>query len=123
MSTQDGGHRDAAVDALASREYERAGDAYTRAAWRVLADPREDLGPFDADEQGWVGDGLQYLVTSAIAYRVAERETRATRRAVEGVAVARDLQNGLDQPAQHACLAEFVADFKTAGGLDGVDDA
>jgi len=51
----DSDHRTVAVGALADREYERAGDAYTRAAWDRLADPREGLSPFEADERGWVG--------------------------------------------------------------------
>lgn len=123
MSTQDGGHRDAAVAALATREYERAGDAYTRAAWRVLADPRPDVAPFDPGEKGWVGSGLAYLVTAAVAYRVAGRDSRATRRGVEGVAVARDLRGAFDHPVQRACLLEVVADCKTAGGLDGASEA
>jgi hypothetical protein len=29
----------------------------------------------------------------------------------------------LDAPAQRACLAEFVADFRAVAGMDGVDDA
>lgn len=123
MPTQDGGHVDAAVAALAARAYERAGDEYTRAARRVLADPRPDLGPFDADEKGWVGAGLQYHVTAAIAYRVADRAQRATHRAVEGVAVARDLEHALDRPVQRACLQEFVADCRVVGDLDGASDA
>lgn len=123
MPTQDGGHVDEAVAALAAREYERAGDEYTRAGRRVLADPRPDLDPFAADEKGWVGQGLQYLVVAAVAYRVADRPDRATHRAVEGVAVARDLRNALDRPPQRACLLEFVADCRVAGGLDGADGA
>jgi len=119
MHTDDGGHRDRAVAALAEHAYEDAGDAYTRAAWRVLADPRPGQSPFDADEKGWVGDGLASLVRSAVCYRVAGRPERATRRGVEGVAVARDLQSALDHPLQRACLDEVVADCKTAGGLDG----
>lgn len=123
MSTDDGGHRERAVAALADREYERAGDAYTRAAWRVLADPRPEQGPFDPDERGWVGEGLAALVTGAVCYRVAGREERATYRGVEGVAVARDLRSALPHPAQQACLLEVVADFRVAGGLDGVEAA
>jgi len=119
MHTQDGGHRDRAVAALAERSYEEAGDAYTRAAWRVLADPRPGQGPFDADEKGWVGDGLGALVRSAVCYRVAGRPERATHRGVEGVAVTRDLQDALESPVQRACLEEFVGDCKTAAGLDG----
>lgn len=122
MSTQDGGHREAAVGALAAREYERAGDEYTRAGWRVLADPRPGQDSFTPDENGWVGHGLGYLVTAALAYRVAGRADRAVRRGVEGVAVARDLHNGLDHPVQRACLTEFAADCRTAGGLDGADE-
>ncbi|PSQ45024.1 hypothetical protein BRD14_00210 [Halobacteriales archaeon SW_5_68_122] len=95
MSMQDGGHVAAAVAALGTREYGTAGDEYTRAARRVLSDPRPDLGPFEADEKG----------------------------AVEGVSVARDLTNALEGPAQQACLEEFVADFQVAGDLDGVEAA
>ncbi|WP_336338519.1 hypothetical protein [Haloarcula brevis] len=123
MRTQDAGHRAAAVAAIADRDYRRAGDEYTRAGWRVLSDPREGIDPFDADEKGWVGDGLGYLATGAVCYRVASLETRATRRGVEGVAVAEDLTNGLDHPVQHACLKEFAADFRTVAGLDGADGA
>lgn len=116
-------HRDAAIAAVADREYEHAGDEYTRAAWSTLAAPREGLGPFDPDEKGWVGVGLQYLATAAAAYRVAGRDDRATRRAVEGVAVARDLSGTLDHPVQSACCSEFVADFRVVGGMDGAADA
>jgi hypothetical protein len=122
MSTEDGGHRDVAVAALAERAYGDAGDAYTRAAWRVLADPRPGQSPFDADEKGWVGQGIAHLVTSAVCYRVAGRPGRATRRGVEGVAVSRDLQTALDRPVQRACLDELVADCKVAGGLDGATE-
>lgn len=119
MSVQDGGHGDAAIAALAQRAYERAADEYTRGAWTLLADPRRDVGPFEADDKGWVGRGLERLVVATVAYRVAGRADRATHRAVEGVAVARDLSNGLDHPAQRACLSEIVADCRVAGGLDG----
>lgn len=123
MRTQDDGHRAAAVAALADREYLRAGNQYTRAGRRVLADPREGVDPFAADEKGWVGDGLQYLATGAVCYRVAGQDARATRRGVEGAAVAQDLTNALEHPVQRACLREFVGDFRAAGDLDGVDDA
>ncbi|MFB6156674.1 MAG: hypothetical protein ABEJ34_02395, partial [Haloferacaceae archaeon] len=107
-----------AVDALARRDYEAAGDAYTRAGRRVLADPREGTDPFAPDEHGWVGHGLQHLVAAAMAYRVAGVETRATRRATEGEAAARDLEHALAAPAQHACLAEFAADFRAVADRD-----
>lgn len=123
MRTQDAGHRAAAVTALADRDYRQAGDEYTRAGRCVLSDPRDGVAPFEADEKGWVGDGLQYLATSAVCYRVAGQGTRATRRGVEGVAVAKDLTNGLDHPVQHACLKEFVGDFRAVAGLDGVKQA
>ena len=123
MSAQNRGYRDAAIDALAARQYESAGDLYTRAARSVLAEPRPDQSPFDADDRGWVGKGVQYHVVAAIAYRVAGVESRATRRAVEGVAVTNDLKHGLAEPVQHACLDEFVADLRVAGGLSGIDEA
>lgn len=126
MNTQDGGHHDAAVDALAAREYETAGNRYTRGGRRVLADPREGLDPFAPDEKGWIGQGLRHFLAATVAYRVAGvagADRRATQRAVEGIAATRDFQRVLDAPGQGACLAEFVADFRVAGGLDGADAA
>ncbi|MFB6295824.1 MAG: hypothetical protein ABEH66_03165 [Halobacteriales archaeon] len=123
MSAEDGGHLPAAVAALANRDYEAGGDTYTRAAWRGLAEPREGQGPFDADEKGWVGGALGRLATAAVAYRVAGRTSRAKRRGVEGVAIARDLGSALDHPLQAACLDEFVADFRAVGGLDDPEEA
>lgn len=113
--------RDAAIAALARREYVTAGDEYGRAGWATLAEPRPDAGPFDADAKGWVGAGLQYLLTGALAYRVAARADRATHRSVECAAVARDLTNALDHPAQVACLTEVVADAHVVGALDDPD--
>jgi hypothetical protein len=123
MRTNDAGHVASAVAALAARDYERAGDEYARAGWRVLAEPRDGQSPFDADEKGWIGQALAHHTASALSYRVAGRSERASRRAVEGVAVARDLKTGLDHPVQRACLGEFVADFRVAGGLDGASAA
>ena len=123
MNTQDGGHYDAAVDALAAREYETAGNRYTRGGRRVLADPRPDLDPFEPDEKGWIGQGLQQLLAATVSYRVAGVDPRATQRAVEGIAATRDFQRVLDAPGQGACLAEFVADFRVAGGLDRAEAA
>ena len=117
MSTQDGGHRAGAIEALAGRDYVAAGNRYSRAGWRVLADPRPDVAPFEPDEKGWIGAGLQYLALSGVCYRVAGAEDRAARRAVEGVSVSRDLTTGFEQPVQRACLAEFVADFRAIGGV------
>ncbi|ELZ39828.1 hypothetical protein [Halorubrum tebenquichense] len=119
MNTDDGGHYDAAVDALAVREYERAGNRYTRGGRRVLADPRPEVDPFEPDEKGWIGQGLQQLLAAAVAYRVAGADGRATQRAVEGIAASRDFETVLRRPGQAACLAEFVADFRVAGNLDG----
>lgn len=116
-------HRDAAIEALAAREYERAGDAYTRAGRAQLADPREDVGPFDGTRKGWVGRGLASLAIATVAYRVAGADRRGTHRAVEGVAVTRDLETALDRPPQRGCLAEFVADFRLVGDLDGIEHA
>ena len=117
MNTNDGGHHDAAVDALAAREYERAGNRYSRGGRRVLADPRDGLDPFTPDEKGWIGQGLQQLLAATVAYRVAGADRRATQRAVEGIAAARDFETVLTAPGQEACLAEFVADFRAAGDL------
>jgi hypothetical protein len=119
----DDDYRTTAVGALADREYQSAGDAYARSGWARLAEPREGRSPFDADEKGWVGGALQQLVLSGVSYRVAGRDDRASRRAREGIAVARDLEHVLARPEQRACLREFVADFRAVGGLDGVDSA
>jgi hypothetical protein len=118
MSAEIEGCRANAVDALAERAYERAGDEYTRAGWQTLAAPREGLSGFEPDEKGWVGRGLAALIVAAVAYRVAGRADRGTHRGVEGVAIARDLTNTLAEPVQEACLAEFVGDFRVVGGLD-----
>jgi len=116
-------HSSAAIEALAAREYERAGDAYTRAAWETLAEPRDGQSPFEITEKGWVGRGLQALTVATVAYRVAEQPERATHRAVEGVAIARDLEGIAERAPQSACFAEFVADFRLVGGLDGAGEA
>lgn len=120
MHTQDGGYVAEAVRALSTRNYEAAGDAYCRAARRVLSEPRKGQSPFETDERGYSGVGVQYLLTSAICYRVAGRHSRATHRGLEGIAVARDLRTALSQPVQRACLDELVADCRVAGGFDGV---
>lgn len=123
MPVDQGGYRTSAIEALAAREYEHAGDEYTRAAWYCLASPGEDRTPFEADDRGTVGRGMESLAAAVAAYRVAGRDNRGTHRAVEGVAVARDLATVLDHPVQEACLSEFVADFRVLGGLDGAGDA
>ena len=120
MSTQDAGHREAAVAAIADGDYMTAGDEYTRAGWRVLADPRPDVDTFEIGDRGWVGTGLGYLVVAAVCYRVAGDDARATRRAIAGVTTAKDFAATADHPAQRACFLEFVGDFRAAGGLDGV---
>ncbi|MEF8843484.1 MAG: hypothetical protein V5A62_17975 [Haloarculaceae archaeon] len=114
-----GSHRDAAVGALADREYERAGDRYTRAAWTDLAGGAADRDPFEPEERGTVGVGLGFLAAGIVAYRVAARDRRAKRRTVEGVAVARDLRDAVfGDPVQRACLTEFVGDLRAAAGLE-----
>jgi len=123
MSRQTGDHHEQAIRALADRTYKTAGDAFARAGWQVLAAPRADKDPFDADEKGWVGRGLQSLVTSALCYRVAGRPERAGNRGTEASALATDFQTVLDHPAQQACLQEMDGDARLAGGLDGVTDA
>jgi len=119
----DNDYRSVAVKALADRKYRAAGDAYARAGWDRLADPREGQSPFDADERGWVGIALQRLVVSTLSYRVAGANDRARARAREGVAVARDLDYALERPEQRVCFREFGADFRAAGGLDDLKAA
>ena len=123
MHTNDNGHYAAAVAALADRRYEAAGDAYSRAGWAVVADPRDDQDPFATDDRGAIGDGLRHLLTAALCYRVADRSARATRRATAGIAAAGDLGATMATPVQAACFDEFAADFRVAGGLDGAADA
>jgi hypothetical protein len=123
MSRQESDTYERAVAALADRRYERAGNEYARAAWQRLATPRADKSPFAADENGWVGKGLQHAVTSAVCYRVSGRPDRAANRGTAASAVASDLKTALDHPAQQACLQELVGDARVAGGLDGADAA
>jgi hypothetical protein len=115
--------RSEAVAALATRDYDAAGEAYTRAAWRTLSAPGDGRDPFETDERGRVGRGLQYLVVAVLCYRVAGRDDRATRRGVEGVAVTRDLADAVAVGPQEGCFGEFVADCKLVGGLDGHEAA
>jgi hypothetical protein len=125
MTTETDDRIAAGVTALSDRDEQLAGDEFTRAAWLSLADPRpaEELSPFAADDRGWVGEGLRWLVVAAVSYRVAGRDARASRRGVEGITVARDLQTALSHPAQRACLDEFVGDFRAAAGMDDADAA
>jgi len=118
MHTNDGGYYAEAVAALAAREYDTAGDYYTRAGWSVLAEPRDDRDPFAPDDRGSVGAALQHLLTAALCYRVAGREARASRRGVEGIAIADDLSSEMATPIQAACFNEFVADFRVAAGMN-----
>ncbi len=123
MHTNDGGHIAEAIAALSARHYELAGDAYSRAAWHVLAEPRDGQSPFAADDRGYVGAGIQYFLTSAICYRVAGCDRRATHRGLEAIAVGRDLQRTLSQPVQQACLDELIADCRAAGDFEDVTAA
>lgn len=123
MSSQATDYHKRAVAAIGDRSYEVAGDALARAAWQALAQPRPNQNPFDADEKGWVGAGVQHLVTSAVCYRVAGRPDRAASRGTEADAVGTDLQTALVHPAQQACLQELVADARLVGGSNDAADA
>ena len=123
MHTNDNGHYAAAVAALADRRYETAGDAYTRAGWSVLADPRDDHDPFAPDDRGSIGDAPRHLLTAALCYRVGDCPARATRRATAGIAAVGDLGATMATPLQAACFDELAADFRVAGGLNGAADA
>lgn len=122
MSTKDGGHREAAIDALARRSYTDAGDEFTRAGRAVLADPRPGIDPFGPGDQGWVGIGVQHLLVATLCYRAAGDPETARFRAVETAAVAGDLARRVADPAQSACFEEFRADCRVAGGLSGIAD-
>ena len=122
MPPEDGGHRDAAIAALADRAYEQAGNRYTRSGWRILAAPRTDSDPFVFEEQGWVGVGLSRIACATISYRVAGQDTRARQRGVAGIATAQDLLTQCDRPVQRACLYEYVGDLRVLTGTDH-DDA
>ncbi|AXR83294.1 hypothetical protein [Natrarchaeobaculum sulfurireducens] len=119
MSTQDRGHRDGAIEALSRRSYTNAGDEYTRAGWAVLADPRPGVEPFEIDDRGWVGTGVQYLLIATLCYRVADDSRPARFRATEAASVSGDLANRAQNPAQAACFEELRADCHVAGGLSG----
>lgn len=110
-------HRDNAIEALANRRYERAGNQYTRDAWQLLETPKPGHEPFAADEKGWIGRALQSLSIAAVAYRIAGVSERATHRAVEGIAIARDLESVLGRPGQQGCLQEIIADFRVVGAV------
>lgn len=123
MHTNDGGYYTEAVGALAAREYDTAGDYYTRAGWSVLTEPRDGRDPFAPDDRGSVGAGLQHLLTAALCYRVAGQDARASRRGTEGIAVAADLGSEMATPIQSACFDEFIADFRVAADMDDASTA
>ena len=123
MGSPETDYRAQGVAAIADRSYETAGDAFARAAWQTLVQPRPNQSPFDADEKGWVGEGVQHLLTSAVCYRVAGRPDRAADRGTEAGAVAADLETALTHPVQQACLQELVADARLVGGSDEASDA
>jgi len=118
MHVNDGGYNAEAVTMLADRDYAAAGDTYARAAWSVLAEPRDGLDTFDVGERGYVGTALQEMLLSAVCYAVAGGsggDERAERRCDEGVAVSEDLA-ARAAPPQEACLREFAADFRAVAG-------
>ncbi len=123
MSEQPETQYEQAVAAVADREYTAAGNAYARAGWKLLAAPHHAQDPFDADEKGWVGKGMQLLLTSAICYRVAGQRERATHRSTEVGAVAADFQSILTNPVQQACCKEIRADATLVGGLGDATEA
>lgn len=125
--------RDRAIRALIDREPRRAGDLYARAAHAALAGVQAETAgrdPLSADDRGWVGFGLQYLLLSGLAYRAAGADGRAGTRCREGVLLAKDLrEHVLAADVQRAGLREHAADFGVVGGFagaaayDGVRDA
>jgi hypothetical protein len=124
MHVEDGGYHAEAVSRLADRDYPSAGDMYARAAWSILAEPRDGSSPFDEDEHGNVGAALREMFMSAVCYRVSGRGKRAGYRSTQGVAVSRDLAEAFASPVQRACLMEFVADFRAVSPDDeGYRDA
>lgn len=126
MPSEDGGHRDVAIAALADRAYERAGNHYTRSGWRILADPRSNSDPFIFDEQGWVGAGLSRIACAVASYRVAGQHTRARQRGVAGIATTQDLITQCDRAVQRACLYECIGDLRVlsdTGTADAYDRA
>ena len=115
MHTDDDGHHDRAVAALATGDLGAAADAYTRGARAVLAAPRPDVDPLAADPMGWVGDGLRLLQCAAIAYHTAGATERRDARVLEARGVCADLQQTLTAAGQRACVTEAVADLHRIG--------
>jgi|GEM_PF-610027 len=115
MHTDDDGHHDRAVAAVATGDLGAAADAYTRGARAVLAAPRPDVDPLDADPKGWVGDGVRLLECAAIAYHAAGATDRRDARVLEARGVCADLQQTLTAPGQRACVTEAIADLQRIG--------
>jgi len=110
------------VAALSNRNYMTAGDAYTRAGWDTLVEPRPGTTPFDIGTKGWVGNGLTSLIVATLCYRVADERATARRRAIEAAAISRDLADRATNPGQTACFTEFTADSHVAGDLSGASE-
>ncbi|QZA88165.1 hypothetical protein K0C01_10250 [Salinarchaeum sp. IM2453] len=117
MSVNTGGHRQAAIQELAAQAYDSAGDEYSRAAWSVLSDPREDVDTFELSQKGWTGIGISYLLKAAICYRVAGLDTRAEQRGTAGLMITKDLIGRTERTVQVGCLKEMGGDFRVIADL------
>jgi hypothetical protein len=119
----DGGelnHRDRAIHALAAERFDRAADLYTLAAYGTLSG-HEGFGrtAFDADDPGWVGDPLSFLVLAGLCDRIAGREDRARNRTSQGVLLASDQrEHVLTHPVRRAACDEFVGDLCAVAGRE-----
>ena len=117
-------HRETAISALVERNWQTAGDAYTRAAHRDLGDgERGDgsggdvLAPGARDRPA---AGLSFLLTAGLCYRLAGAEDRARYRALTVAPLALDARDHVRDGVARAVCQEFVAD---AAVIRGAEDA
>lgn len=98
------------ADTLRERtELAEAGDRFTQASYRYLS-----LPPYGADiRNSDIGQGLYCLLSAALCYRVAQKQTRARNRCRQGILLAADLREYVtDEPALTGLLYECQGDFQ-----------
>jgi hypothetical protein len=115
-------HRETAISALVDRDWQAAGDAYTRAAHRDLGDGQRGdgtggdvLAPGPRDRPA---AGLSFLLTAGLCYRLAGVEDRARYRALTVAPLALDARDHVREGVERAVCQEFVADAAVVRGAD-----
>ena len=116
-------HRETAVSALVDEDWRGAGDAYTRAAHRVLGDGERGGDVLAGDAHGRPADGFASLLTASLCYRVAGLKDRARYRALTVAPLVMDARDYVHSGVARAVCQEIVADAAVLRGAADAADA